>query len=183
MIYLIEDRDYLKIGYTKNIVDRLTTFELHNCYTKLLTVKEGTLKDEEALHKLCKEYKYKREWFKNCPEVKKIFNDYQWDGEDYVKNWINYISIRANIIKENWKGYSVSLEGMKEVSKLDKQYKEYIQVKTKLALSELKMRSIIWEYYDMQNSYMHSSLMRPKPHIGDELKLYDDITITYGKEQ
>ena len=32
---------------------------------------------------------------------------------------------------------------MKEVSKLDKQYKEYIQVKTKLALSELKMRSII----------------------------------------
>lgn len=61
MIYLIEDRDYLKIGYTKNIVDRLTTFELHNCYAKLLIVKEGTLKDEEALHKLCKEYKYKRE--------------------------------------------------------------------------------------------------------------------------
>lgn len=61
MIYLIEDRDYLKIGYTRNLKNRLEAYELHNCYAKLLATKEGTLEDEKNLHALCKKYCYKGE--------------------------------------------------------------------------------------------------------------------------
>ena len=31
MLYLIEDRDYLKIGYTNKLVDREKAYKLHNC--------------------------------------------------------------------------------------------------------------------------------------------------------
>lgn len=58
MIYLIEDRDYLKIGYTKDIQSRLSGYKTENVYCKLLSYKEGTVKDETILHELCKDYLY-----------------------------------------------------------------------------------------------------------------------------
>ena len=46
MLYLIEDRDYLKIGYTKDIDSRWKNYQLHNCYAKLISTKEGSRMDE-----------------------------------------------------------------------------------------------------------------------------------------
>lgn len=77
MIYLLEERDYLKIGFTRNLKDRLGAYELHNFYAKLLETKECTLGDERNLHSLCRVYHYKGEWFNNCKGVKEIFHNYK----------------------------------------------------------------------------------------------------------
>ena len=88
MIYLLEDRDYLKIGFTRNLKDRLGAYELHNCYAKLLETKEGTLEDERNLHSLCRAYHYKGEWFNNCKEVKEILQYYKVpEAFEQTKKW------------------------------------------------------------------------------------------------
>lgn len=92
MIYLIEDRDYLKIGYTKNLEDRLKSYKLHNPYAKLIASKDGNKKDEDNLMELCSKYNYQGEWFHNVDEVKTIFNNYKttmFDGFDTVKKIID----------------------------------------------------------------------------------------------
>lgn len=76
MLYLIEDRDYLKIGYTNNLVDREKAYKLYNCYAKLLSIKDGVIENERDLHNLCKPWHYQGEWFYNTPEVKQIFEKY-----------------------------------------------------------------------------------------------------------
>lgn len=86
MLYLIEDRDYLKIGYTKDINSRWKNYQLHNCYAKLISTKEGSRMDEIKLHDLCKDYSYKGEWYYNCKEVKDIFNAF----EEFTQQEINY---------------------------------------------------------------------------------------------
>lgn len=103
MLYLVEDRDYLKIGYAKNIKDRMSGYKLHNCYAKLIDSKEGSILNEKELHELCKEWHYQGEWFYNVPEVKQIFEKYDnLDESKYI--WFKkivterYISLRKNKI-------------------------------------------------------------------------------------
>ena len=76
MLYLIEDRDYLKIGYANNIKDRMSGYRMHNCYATLISSKEGLMCNEKELHELCKQWQYRGEWFYNTPEVKQIFEEY-----------------------------------------------------------------------------------------------------------
>lgn len=54
MIYLIEDRDVLKIGYAANVFEREKAYKTHNYYAKLISSKPGTKEDERKLHELCK---------------------------------------------------------------------------------------------------------------------------------
>lgn len=77
MLYLIEDRDFLKIGYTANLESRMKTYKTHNPHVVLLSSKDGNRVDEKKLHSLCKEYLYDTEWFYNNDKVKEIFKTYQ----------------------------------------------------------------------------------------------------------
>lgn len=102
MLYLIEDRDYLKIGYTNNIKDREKTYKLHNCYAKVISLKEGTLECEQDLHELCKEWHYQGEWFHNVPKVKQIFEKYNsfndskfiWLKKIVSERYVSLLTIR-----------------------------------------------------------------------------------------
>lgn len=86
MLYLIEDRDYLKIGYAKNFDERWKSYMLHNCYCKPLSVKEGAFYDEQELHKLCTPYRFRSEWYYNTQEVIDIFNNYQSNIKEILDN-------------------------------------------------------------------------------------------------
>jgi hypothetical protein len=57
MLYLIEDRDYLKIGYTSNIEERIKSYKITNIYCKLVDIKEGDKYNEYELHKICDKWK------------------------------------------------------------------------------------------------------------------------------
>ena len=72
MLYLIEDRDYLKIGFTTDLEKRISSYKTTNCYAKLIDTKPGSRIDEKAIHLLCEKHHYDREWFYNNDEVRKI---------------------------------------------------------------------------------------------------------------
>lgn len=61
MLYLVKDRDYLKIGYTSNLDQRKKAYETTNCYAEIIMTRDGTMKDEKILHELCKQWHYKNE--------------------------------------------------------------------------------------------------------------------------
>lgn len=82
MLYLIKDRDYLKIGYTSNLDQRKKAYETTNCYAEIIMVRDGTMRDEKTLHELCKQWHYKNEWFHYNEEIIKIFEEYQPDLEN-----------------------------------------------------------------------------------------------------
>ena len=85
MLYLIKDRDYIKIGYTSNLDQRQKAYETTNCYAEVIMTKDGTRKDESNLHKLCDKWHYKNEWFHYNDEIIKIFEEYQPDQEERLK--------------------------------------------------------------------------------------------------
>ncbi len=79
MLYLIKSNNYLKIGFTENestFQNRLHSYQCHNPSFEVLEVCEGTIQDENSLHKLCEEYKYRTEWFYHSEEVLQIWKDY-----------------------------------------------------------------------------------------------------------
>lgn len=92
MIYLIEDRDYVKIGFTTDLKNRMVSYRTTNCYAKLISYKPGTKIDESNLHQLCSKWHYEREWFHNVPEIRNIWNNYQSD----IINQLNYIKESNN---------------------------------------------------------------------------------------
>lgn len=86
MIYLMEDRDYLKIGYAqfKNIIE--SNYKTYNLYAKIIKTKPGIVKNKQILCELCKPYHISGEWFKNCQEVIDIFEQYNSLADiDFIK--------------------------------------------------------------------------------------------------
>lgn len=79
MLYLVEDRDYIKIGFTTNLKQRKSNYKTDNCYAKFIDWKPGTRADETKLHELCKKWLYDREWFHNVPKIREIWNNYNSD--------------------------------------------------------------------------------------------------------
>lgn len=76
MIYLIESGDYYKIGYTTNINQRLKSYITANPNFKLIETKEGSKQDEKELHRLCKEFKFKNEWFHKTEKLLEIWDNF-----------------------------------------------------------------------------------------------------------
>ena len=128
MLYLIKDRDYIKIGYTSNLDQRQKAYETTNCYAEVIMTKDGTRKDEFNLHKLCDKWHYKNEWFYYDDEIVKIFEEYQPDQEERLKKLeaevstlkiqmqsiINYINKNVKELEE-WNNAWVEIDNdMKE---------------------------------------------------------------------
>ena len=76
MLYLIECDAYYKIGYTKNLENRLREYDTLNPSYKLLDFKEGSYEDETTLHKLCKKFLFKGEWFHKNDQILTTWNSY-----------------------------------------------------------------------------------------------------------
>lgn len=113
MLYLIRDRDYIKIGYTANIDQRQKAYETTNCYAEIIMTKDGTRKDELNLHKLCNKWHYKNEWFHYNDEIVKIFEEYRPDYEERLitletkikemEETLKNINIQLSVFKQNFK--------------------------------------------------------------------------------
>ena len=113
MLYLIKDRDYIKIGYTSNLDQRQKAYETTNCYAEIIMTKDGTRKDELNLHKLCNRWHYKNEWFHYNEEIIKIFEEYHPDYEERlitletkikeIEETLKNINVQLSVFKQNFK--------------------------------------------------------------------------------
>lgn len=70
MIYFIKHTEYVKIGYTSDILSRLSGLQV-SCPIKLslLGLIDGTIEDEQDLHKKFIQLKTSGEWFKYTSEM------------------------------------------------------------------------------------------------------------------
>lgn len=150
MIYLVEDRDYLKIGYAEDVDKRIKQYKTHSLYPKLLKSKFGTTEDEKNLHQLCKQYYVSGEWFKNCPEVLNMFNNYEskLDLLSIKKVTCYNLSLIFKCIKYDFKlsnpdNYTRFCIRPKSISRT--QEKLYTELKTHNSLT--KEESIWMKYY------------------------------------
>lgn len=73
MIYLIKqegkNENYLKIGYTKDLDDRLKAYNTHNANFELIETFEGDKDVEAFAHKTLANLKYKGEWYIENNEI------------------------------------------------------------------------------------------------------------------
>lgn len=83
MLYLVKSGKYIKIGYAKNVEQRMKAYSCTNPDYQLLDTSEGNTKMEAFLHKVLKHHQYRTEWFYNVPEVYEIWNDYKQTIIDY----------------------------------------------------------------------------------------------------
>lgn len=78
MLYLVKSNSAIKIGSAEDVKKRMIEYKTHNPDFELLDIANGTIKEEKELHYKLKDYSYKnlREWFIDCDEVRKVWNDY-----------------------------------------------------------------------------------------------------------
>jgi hypothetical protein len=84
MLYLIESSDYYKIGYARDIDRRLKQYNTHNPDYIVIDIKEGDTKDEALLHRKCKEFRIKGEWFEKCADVLDAWYTYERVCDEYI---------------------------------------------------------------------------------------------------
>lgn len=177
MLYLIEDRDYLKIGYTNNLEQRFKAYELHNCYARVINVKKGTRADELVLLNLCKDYQYKGEWFFNCSEVKQIFNTFISNLDQFIKDLSIYVNKRAHLINVNWIGYR--LKSYTELKQLDAKYSEFKnRNKIKEYLVDANEKLDLWFYLTAQDKLAYIDPNFTKCGLDKTYQINKDIIIS-----
>lgn len=145
MLYLIKDRDYLKIGYSANIDQRKKAYETTNCYAEIIMTKDGTMKDEKVLHELCKQWHYKNEWFYYDNEILRIFEEYKPDNEQRIaelekevkdlKSTIEYIFKDLKFVKE------LTLNHEQTLDQWYSEYKKYEQTCSEI-LDNTKLKNL-----------------------------------------
>lgn len=89
MIYLIVCRETqtCKIGYSKEPNKRLKQLKTGNANTlELLHVQEGTIPQEQAIHKIFAQYRITGEWFQYNDDIKLYFNikELSLPKEEYI---------------------------------------------------------------------------------------------------
>lgn len=82
MIYLIKSGDYVKIGFTSHLAQRLKSLGQSSPDLEVLDCKDGDKADEKLLHTMLAQHKVKNEWFVYNKDVKKVWNEYVSDSKE-----------------------------------------------------------------------------------------------------
>lgn len=90
MLYLIKTNNFTKIGYTKNLNNRISKYLTDNPTFEILGIKEGTLKDEQYYHERFNDYIIRTEWMELPDDiletVKQEFTPYNKNIKLYNSN-------------------------------------------------------------------------------------------------
>lgn len=125
--YLIRQGDYLKIGYTTDVIRRLKSYGTHNAAFELLYYISGNV--ERELHNKFSGYRYKNEWFRYSDEIVAYFRAngysymYYYVGIDALSNIVNNISGNALRLLIRCMAYS-DRDG---VFKINADFKEFVR--------------------------------------------------------
>jgi hypothetical protein len=99
MLYLLQDGEYYKVGYSTNmetLIKRIQTYKTHNPTFKCLGCKNGTKKDEKHYHKLLN-CNSKSEWV--CDINKKLLENIKLEFNN--DNFAEYLISKLQKIYDN----------------------------------------------------------------------------------
>lgn len=105
MLYLIKlagkDQILLKIGYTKDLEQRIKTYKTHNPLIELIDTQSGEIKDETILHNQLLNYSFEgsNEWFVENEEIYNVWNSYKSLNKKEDENLNLYMKIFKRIFE------------------------------------------------------------------------------------
>lgn len=100
--YLIKQGEYLKIGYTTNISNRMKQYDTHNASYALLYTINGNC--EKKLHDMFSVYRVKNEWFEYNESILKYFDEHGNNESSVAVN----VHTLSNLI-DNMSGVAIKL--------------------------------------------------------------------------
>jgi hypothetical protein len=69
--YFIECADYVKIGFSIGVLGRMEVIQIHNpLELRLMGCLRGPMNVETEVHKVCRKFHHRREWFRLEPELR-----------------------------------------------------------------------------------------------------------------
>ena len=74
MLYLIKSGDYIKIGFSNDVANRMRSYKTCNPDFQILDIQIGSEIDEKNWHERLFMYKYRREWFHFNQEILELWN-------------------------------------------------------------------------------------------------------------
>lgn len=93
--YLLEQDEYLKIGFTLNLKQRLSQYNTHSAKSNMLYFIKGN--EEKSLHEKFKNYNYRNEWFYYSKIIIEYFKE---KGFCYPTNKEEQITFTTKCIKD-----------------------------------------------------------------------------------
>ena len=133
MLYLIKSNNWLKIGFTNNLDDRLKHYNTDNPEHELISNREGDRKDESYLHSLFKSCEIKGEWMEYNNFIIELFNKIMLPSEINQKSIkeIKTLNTKLNLNNQDLKYYK------EQYHKLKKENEDRIEKNTE-DISKLK---------------------------------------------
>lgn len=128
MLYLIKSENYIKIGYSENLEKRLQSYNTHNPNYQLIDTIEGDEDLEKTIHRLCKEFKFKNEWFHLNQFIIDVWNNLKTSNFISIDSFINEPTNELNI------DYKIKCKDITE---------DYLKLKINNDLSEKKYKLLL----------------------------------------
>jgi hypothetical protein len=143
MLYLIRsfgrnNKSALKVGFTDEIKNRVSTYKYHNPFSELISTREGSLLDETRVHTYLRSLRYKLdlldEWFINCDKVNQLFhksfetmNKVIWENRNNLFRKDDFL--KENIMNELYQELNLLQSPLKELTSIDLEWKNVINKK------------------------------------------------------
>lgn len=143
MLYLIRsfgrnNKSVLKVGFTDEIKNRVSTYKYHNPFSELISTREGSLLDETRIHTYLRSLGYKLdlldEWFINCDNVNQLFhksfetmNKVIWKDRNNLFRKDDFL--KENIMNELYQELNLLQSPLKELTSIDLEWKNVINKK------------------------------------------------------
>lgn len=78
VVYFIQSEEFVKIGQTGNLANRLFSFKTHNPHPMyIIGLIKGATAEEKFFHEKFKHLYIKNEWFQYEKDIKDFFNDFE----------------------------------------------------------------------------------------------------------
>lgn len=91
MLYLIKSGDYIKIGFSDDVVNRMKSYKTCNPDFQILDIQIGSETDEKNWHERLLMYKYRGEWFHFNQKILELWNS------EYNKNI--QVTLKTDLLK------------------------------------------------------------------------------------
>lgn len=156
MIYFIKHTEYVKIGYTNNIQDRLSQLQV-SCPVKLsvLGLVEGTMDDEFLYHLKFKYLHSSGEWFKHTSELDEFIDTLSKDLM-WKYGFEQHTSSPIGVIKSCRLEKQLSLEELGEKLGVSKQ--AVLDMETRDMQGRISVNSIVKALAAMGYKYQHRAI-------------------------
>lgn len=123
MVYLVKLDSAYKIGYSKDVKNRMKSFKTSNLNVELISFREGSMRNEQELHKALIDYNLRNELYEINDDIKNLFNTFIFDSQIDYKIEIDKLKKENTKLKEDNVRLSNELEKKEQRSEIKPEQK------------------------------------------------------------